>query len=175
MTAAGSTGDRRAEVAGDSFGPIIAGDHNTISYAVEDPRVVAARHVAAGIRHLGVGLHRDAVTEFRQARAGDPGNPEPYFLGAVANLDGKKAFLASLQCIRETEELILGALALEDRAVFHYLLAYIRYDYYTRKFLRPPAPWQESFDDAWNKGLTHGQIDALFTLLSVEDPLPAAR
>lgn len=168
------TGERHAHIGRDNFAPIFNGDNNTF-YAAEAPAAAAARHFAVGLECLRRGRHGEAVAEFAHALAGDPSNPDAYHLAAVAQLGGRKAFLASLQCIRETEGLIHAALGLEDRGEFHYFLAYIRYDYYARKFLRPPAPWQLSFDAAWNKGLTHTQIDSLFTLLSVENPLPAAR
>jgi hypothetical protein len=168
------TGDRWSHVGRDNSGAIITGDNNTY-YAGEDPRATAAKHFAAGVQHLDLGLRREAVEDFRLARASDPRNQDAYYLGAVAQLDGKKAFLASLQCIRESEELIQGAIGLEDRGIFYYFLAYVRFDYYERKFLRAPAPWQLSFVAACSRGLTQGQIDSLFKLLSVENPLPVLR
>ncbi len=166
--------DRRVEIGRDSLAPIITGDNNTY-YAVESPNSAAARHRAAGLRQLHLGLQPEAAGELSLARAADPGNPDAYYFGAIAELGGKKAFLAPLRCVRAAERLIHGALGLEDRPEFHYFLAYLRYDYYARKHLRPPAPWQESYVEAWTKGLTQSRIDSLFTLLSVEDPLPAVR
>lgn len=166
--------DRHVEIGRDSLAPIITGNNNTY-HAVESPNSAAARHRVAGLRQLQLGLHPEAAGEFTLARAADPGNPEGYYLGAIAELGGKKAFLAPLRCVRTAERLIHGALGLEDRPEFHYFIAYLRYDYYVRKHLRPPAPWQESYVEAWASGLTQSRIDALFTLLSVEDPLPAAR
>jgi hypothetical protein len=168
------TGDRHVHVGRDNVAPIFTGDHVTYQEA-EDPRAAAARHCAAGLEHLRLGLPKQAAAEFELARTGAPLDPDAYYFGAIAELGGKKAFLAPLRCIRMADTLIHGALGLDDRPEFHYFLAYLRYDYYERKYLRPPAPWQASFVEAWNTGLTESRIDSLFTLLSVENPLPAVR
>lgn len=166
--------DRQVSIGRGNFAPIINGDNNTY-HAVEPPDVTAARHRAAGLQQLRLGLPSEAAGEFRSARAAEPGNPDDYYFGAIAELGGRKAFLAPLRCVRAADLLIHSALDLEDRPEFHYFLAYLRFDYYARKHLQPPAPWQLSFAEAWAKGLTQSRIDSLFTLLSVEDPLPAVR
>ena len=166
--------DRHVHLGRDNFAPIITGDHNTY-HAFEPPDLAAARHRAAGLRHLRLGLPVEAAAEFQLARTADPGNPDDYYYGAIAELGGKKAFLAPLRSIRAADRLIHCALDLETRPEFHYFLAYLRFDYYARKHLRPPAPWQLSFAEAWATGLTPSRIETLFTLLSVEDPLPAVR
>ncbi|MFD3403973.1 hypothetical protein ACFWUU_25025 [Kribbella sp. NPDC058693] len=166
--------DGHVSIGRDNFAPIINGNNNTY-HAVEPLHVTAARHRAAGLRQLRLGLPSEAAGEFRSARTAEPGNPDDYYFGAIAELGGKKAFLAPLRCVRAADVLIHGALDLEDRPEFHYFLAYLRFDYYARKHLRPPAPWQVPFAEAWAKGLTQSRIDSLFTLLSVEDPLPAVR
>lgn len=166
--------DRHVDIGRDNLAPIITGNHNTY-HAVEPPAAAAARHRAAGLRQLRLGLPSEAAGEFLLARSTEPGNPDAYYFGAIAELGGKKAFLAPLRCVRAADRLIHAALAIEDRPEFHYFLAYLRFDYFARKHLRPPAPWQLSFAEAWAKGLTQSRIDSLFTLLSVENPLPAAR
>jgi tetratricopeptide (TPR) repeat protein len=160
--------------AGRDIGTVFAGQNNTY-YAREDPKDLAAKYFSAGEQHLSMGLFREAAEDFRQARVHDPHNQAAYFLGAVAGLDGQKAFRASLQRIREVERLIQGAMALGDGAIYHYFLAYLQYDYYERRSLKEQGSWRASFTEAWTKGVTPGQIDSLFRFLSVENPLPALR
>ncbi|WP_344179624.1 hypothetical protein [Kribbella lupini] len=159
---------------GTVHGPVYGGSNNTY-YAREDQQTLAAKHFAAGEQHLGLGLRREAAQDFALAAANDPANPTAYYLGAVALLDGSKAIRASLQCIRKVEALIRAAINLEDRGIYHYFLAYLSHDYYERKSLRPLGSWRVPALEAVKRGLTQEQIDSLFTLLSVENPLPDLR
>jgi hypothetical protein len=124
------------------------------------------------VDHLRLGLHVKALEDFRLAMNAGAKSPDLYYLSAVAMLDGRKAFLAPLARIREAEDMIHAALKLEDRGVFHYVLAYLGFDYYERKSLKAPTPWPASLARAWNLGVTQDEIDSLFELLSVNDPLP---
>jgi tetratricopeptide (TPR) repeat protein len=159
--------------AGRDIGTVYA--NRDIYYAREDPVDMAAKHFAAGEQHLALGMFREAVEDFRQVRIHDPRHQAAYYLGAVAALDGQKAFRASLQCIREAERLIHGAIELQDSAICHYFLAYLKYDYYERKSLEVPGAWRAPFLQAGRRGITPDQVDALFRLLSVENPLPGLR
>lgn len=85
---------------------------------------------------------------FQLAMNQDAHNPDVYYVSAVATLNGHKAFLAPLSRIREVERLVQAAISLEERGIFHYFLAYVRYDYDERKSLRPPAPWKSSVAQA---------------------------
>jgi tetratricopeptide (TPR) repeat protein len=167
-------GDGSVYAGRDISGTVYAGQGNHY-YAREDPKEVAAKHFAAGEEHLSLGLFSEAAEDFRQARMLAPRNQAAYYLGAIAALDGQKAFRASLQCIRAVERLIQGAIGLQDRPIYHYFLAYLHYDYYERKSLMAPESWRLPFNRAWDSGLTPDQIDSLFTKLSVVNPLPAHR
>jgi tetratricopeptide (TPR) repeat protein len=160
-------GGGSSHVGQDNFGIVITGDGNVV-------RVGAGpgQHLTAGVDHLRLGLHAKALEDFRLAMDAGAKSPDVYYLSAVATLDGRKAFLASLARIREAEDLIQAALRLEDRGVFHYFLAYLGFDYYERKSLRAPTPWRASLARAWSLGVTQDEIDSLFELLSVKDPLP---
>jgi hypothetical protein len=168
-------GDNSVFTSGPVLGPVYGGSGNIYNYAREDPRTVAAKHFAAGEQHLNLGLRREAAKEFALAAANDPANPDAYYLGAIALLDGSKAIRASLERVREVENLIRAAMGLEDRAIYHYFLAYLSHDYYERKFLKPPGSWQAPALEAVRKGLTQEAINSLFTRLSVENPLPGLR
>lgn len=153
-------------------GPIYS--NSTVRYG-DDPGTLATRYFAAGEQHLAVGDCAAAVEDLRLARSYDARNPDAYYLGAIALLGRRSAFRATLVCAREVERMIEAAVALEDRAVFHYFLAYVRYDFYERNSLRPPGPWQASVTYAWSNGVTQPEIDSLFHLLAVENPFPSPR
>lgn len=160
-------GDRSSRVGRDNFGVIITGNENVVQVGPDQ-----AQHLRSGMKHLRLGLHANALEDFRLAMNGGPENPDLYYLCAVATLGGRKAFLAPLASIREAEALIQAALRLEQRGVFHYFLAYLGLDYYERKHLRAPTPWRSSLERAWRLGVTQDEIDSLFNLLSVNDPIP---
>jgi hypothetical protein len=151
---------------GGNAGFVITGNGNTVRVGA-DP----GQHLKAGVDHLLAGLHARALEDFGLAMKAGANNPDVYYLSAVATLGGRKAFLASLAHIREAGALIHAALRLEDRGVFHYFLAYLSLDYYQRKSLKAPTPWRESLARALRSGVTQEEIDSLFELLSVEDPL----
>jgi hypothetical protein len=148
--------------------------NSTVKYG-DDPATLATRYFAAGEQHLAVGDCSAAVEDLRQARSYDARNPDTYYLGAIALLGRRSAFRATLETAREVERMIQAAVVLEDRAVFHYFLAYVRFDFYERNSLRPPGPWQASLQYAWSKGVTQPEIDSLFHLLAVENPFPSPR
>jgi tetratricopeptide (TPR) repeat protein len=167
-------GDGSVFTAGSVHGSVYAGTGNTF-FAREDPRTVAAKHFAAGEQHLSLGLRREAAEDFALAATNDPANPAAYYLAAVALLDGAKAFRASLQRIREIEQLIRAAIELDDRGIYHYFLAYLSHDYYERKYLKPVGSWRAPALEAAKRGVTREQIDGLFSMLSVDNPLPDFR
>jgi hypothetical protein len=160
-------GGGSSHVGQDNFGIIITGNRNIVRIG-NDP----GQHFKAGVDHLRLGLHAKALEDFRLAMNAGAESPDLYYLSAVATLDGRKAFLAPLARIREAEDLIHAALRLEDRGVFHYFLAYLGFDYYERKSLKAPTPWRASLARTWSLGVTQEEIDSLFELLSVNDPLP---
>jgi hypothetical protein len=160
-------GSGSSHVGGDNFGTIITGNGNVVGVGT-DP----GRHLRSGVDHLRLGLHAKALEDFRLAMDAGASTPDLYYLSAVATLDGRKAFLAPLARIREAEDLIHAALRLEERGVFHYLLAYLGFDYYERKSLRAPTPWRASLARTWSLGVTQDEIESLFQLLSVNNPLP---
>jgi hypothetical protein len=156
-----------SHVGRDNFGIIITGNENSVRVGA-DPE----QHFQAGMDHLRLGLHAKALEGFRLAMNAGAQSPDLYYLSAVAILDGRKAFLASLARISEAEGLLHAALRLEDRGVFHYFLAYLGFDYYERKSLKAPTPWPASLARSWSLGVTKEEVDSLFALLSVNDPLP---
>lgn len=158
---------RWSHVGGDNHGVAIAGDGNFV-YLGPD----RANHFKNGLRHIELGMHARAYEDFNLAMNFDAGNPDVYYLSAVAALNGQKAFLAPLSRIREVEGLIQAAIRTTERGVFHYFLAYVRYDYYERKSLRPPASWRLSLAQARRLGVRTDEINSLFSLLSVANPLP---
>jgi hypothetical protein len=62
------------------------------------------------------------------------------------------------------------AISLESRGIFYYFKAYIKYDYYSRKFFRTSPTWQELTASAKNAGIGAEEITEFYQMLNVERP-----
>ena len=123
--------------------------------------------------YLKLKLYDKALVSFEKAMEDNFDNPETFFYAAVCLLGGKKAFLAQRPAIDKMQEYINAALMIEPtRGIFHYLLAYIKYDYFERKYLNTSPNWREALDAMSNAGEPPSVTDIgeLFGILGVECP-----
>jgi len=120
--------------------------------------------------YLKLKLYEKAQARFEEAIEENFDNPEAYFYAAVCLLGGKKAFLAPLAAIKKAIEYINAALMIENRGVFNYFLAYIKYDFHERRCLRISPAWREELSAALSNNLSPLDADSLFAILGVERP-----
>ena len=85
-------------------------------------------------------------------------------------LDGKKAFVAKRPTIDKIQELIEAARAIEDKGIYAYFHAYIKFDYFKRKSLITSPNYVELLRKAQRLGVSEHDIGILFDLLRVERP-----
>ena len=115
-------------------------------------------------------LYDKALPAFEKAIEDNFENSESLFYAAVCLLKGKKAFLASGTDVRKAIEYINAALMIEPRGIYHYFLAYIKYDFFERKCLNTSPTWQEALQTAFNTGVSDADIEQLFAILGVAPP-----
>ena len=72
--------------------------------------------------------------------------------------------------INQAEEYLNAAIMIEPKGIYYYMLAYIRYDFHARKFLRCSPDYRELLQQAVAAGVTPADIDQLFSVLNVEIP-----
>ena len=72
--------------------------------------------------------------------------------------------------IDKAEEYINAAIMIEPRGVYYYFWAYLRQDFYARKFLRIQPTYKDLIVEARNRHVTPAEINQLFDVLSVELP-----
>ena len=73
--------------------------------------------------------------QFDKALENNFDNSEAFFYAAICRLGGKKAFIIKdRSIINKIEEYIQAALMIEELGIYYYFWAYIKYDYYKRKF-----------------------------------------
>lgn len=127
-------------------------------------------HCCTGICFLNLKLYDKAAASFEKAMADNFDNPEPFFLAAVALLQGKRPFLLDRARIDKIIEYSNAAIAIEDRGVYRYFLAYIKLDYFAQKCFKVATPWSGELLLARTRGLTEADKTFVFSLLGTAIP-----
>lgn len=125
---------------------------------------------AVAFCYLRLGLRDKALAKFEQAIEADLNNSETYFYAAVCLLDGKKAFLASRETIDKVLKYLNAAIMLEPRGIYFYFMAYIKYDFFERKYLNTTPDFRECLSLAEQAGTSFTDIQILFDTLGVSNP-----
>lgn len=119
---------------------------------------------------LKLKLYDKALAAFDKAIVDNFENSEVYLWAAVALLRGKKAFVTPRPDINQAEEYLNAAIMIEPKGIYYYMLAYIRYDFHARKFLRCSPDYRELLQQAVAAGVSAADVDQLFSVLNVEIP-----
>lgn len=130
----------------------------------------SALNAAMGFCYMRLKMYSNALESFSRAIDGGVMNSEVFFWAGVCCLGGKKAFLAKIEVIDKAEEYINAARVLEDRGIYAYFVAYIRYDYFKRKSLIARPDYRELLSEAKRLGVSEGDIRVLYGVLGVERP-----
>ena len=80
--------------------------------------------------YLKLKLYDKALVAFEKAMEDNFDNSETFFYAAVCLLKGKKPFTYSRKIIDQVLEYINAALMIEERGLYYYFIAYIKYDYF---------------------------------------------
>ena len=120
--------------------------------------------------YLKLKLYDKALEAFENAIVDNFDNSETFFYAAICLLKGKKAFLAQRPEIDKVEEYINAALMIDPRGIYYYFWAYIKQDYYNRKFFNTSPTYQEALMSAQNSGLSPVDVEQLYGILGVPRP-----
>lgn len=120
--------------------------------------------------YLKLKLYDKALEAFEKAFEENFDNAELYFYSAVCLLKGKKAFLQQRPTIEKILEYVNAAIVIEPRGIFYYFMAYIKYDYFKRKFLNVSPDFQDTLSMAKEYGYSEFDIVQLFSVLGVDKP-----
>lgn len=125
---------------------------------------------SAAMCYLKLGLYDKALAAFERAIEDNFDNSETYFYAAVCLLGGKKAFVCPKATVDKAIEYVNAANMIEPRGIYHYFLAYLKQDYYARKYLRTSPDYTEELRAAAQLGVPQPDIQMLFSVLRVEVP-----
>lgn len=124
-----------------------------------------------GSCYLKLKLYDKAIEKFESAIEQNLDNPEAYFYAAVCQLKGRKACLTPLPNLKKALEYIEAANSIEPRGVFYLLAAYIKLDFFAKKYLRIDPDWRQEMDQALAANLSTADADTLFGILGVPCPI----
>lgn len=120
--------------------------------------------------YLKLKLYDKALEAFEKAMEDNFDNSETFFYAAVCMLKGRKAFLLARPEINKIEEYINAALMIEPRGIYYYFQAYIKYDYFHRKYFNTSPTYQQALATASQAGYSPYDAEQLFGILGVERP-----
>lgn len=119
---------------------------------------------------LKLKMYDKAIDAFDKAIVDNFDNSETYFWAAVAVLKGRKAFVCQRVEINKAEEYLNAATMIEPRGIYYYFMAYLRYDYFSRKFLKVQPDYKALVAEAIQNNVTPTDISQLFSVLGIEVP-----
>ena len=120
--------------------------------------------------YLKLKLYDKALQAFEKAIEDNFDNSETFFYAAICLLKGNKAFLVQRPAIDKIEEFINAALMIEPKGIYYYFWAYIKYDYFHRKFFNTKPSYQEALQLSVDNGVSAFDKEQLFSILSVPKP-----
>lgn len=125
---------------------------------------------SAGLCFLKLKMYDAAISALDVALKDNFDDPEAFFYASVCRLRGKKAFMASRMDIDKIVELMNAAIMIEPRGIFYFFLAYIKYDYFERKYLNTSPDYKSLLADAKQAGYSELDVTQLFDLLNTTCP-----
>jgi tetratricopeptide (TPR) repeat protein len=127
-------------------------------------------NTSIGMCYLKLRMLDEAYASFSKAIVDNFDNSETYFYAALCLLKGRKAFLCSRPEIDKILELMNAATMIEPRGIYYYFMAYIKFDYFKRKFLNTTPNYKDYLAKASAMGCSPTDIGMLFDILGVEKP-----
>ncbi|MCM1437657.1 MAG: tetratricopeptide repeat protein [Roseburia sp.] len=120
--------------------------------------------------YLKLKLYDKALPAFEKAIEDNFDNSEAYFYAAICLLRGKKAFLTPRADIDKIEEYINAANMIEPKGIYYYFWAYIKYDYFFRKYFNTTPTYMQALSTAIGYGLSETDVLRLYRILGVDCP-----
>ena len=125
-------------------------------------------NMSIGLCYLKLKMFDDAYNAFSKAIVDNFDCSDTYFFAAVCLLKGRKAFLLNRSEIDKILELMNAAVMIEERGIYYYFMAYIKYDYFKRKFLNTTPNYKDYLALSKTRGCSPADIDTMFQMMGVD-------
>lgn len=135
----------------------------------EDPNN-GAINSSMGMYLLKVGSYQLALKKFEKAIEEEVDNSETFFWAGVSMLNGKRPFLSQKATIDKAIEYATSASMIENRGIYNYFIAYLKYDFYFLKMLQISPNYQEELAQAIANNVTLEDINILGQVMKVQFP-----
>ena len=120
--------------------------------------------------YLKLKLYDKALSAFEKALEDNFDDSELYFYAAICLLRGKKAFVGQRADINKAIEYLDAANMIEPKGIYYYFQAYIKYDYFERKYLNTSPNYSDCLTMASSLGVSEYDADNLFAILGIARP-----
>ena len=127
-------------------------------------------NLSIGACYLKLKMYDKALESLEKAMQDNFEDAEPYYLGAVALSQGRKAFVAQRAAIDKALEYLNAAVMINPKPVYYYFMAYIKQDYFERKYLNTEPNYRELLQMSRDAGMTEKAADSFFKMLDVPRP-----
>ena len=119
---------------------------------------------------LKMQMYDDAQKYFDAATKSTTANPDTYYYAAIALFRGQHAFGQHINTIERAEKYLNTAIRFKPKGIYYYFLAYIKYDYYERKYYRTSPNYKEALALAYRYGFTTAEQNEMYELLRTYKP-----
>lgn len=120
--------------------------------------------------YLKLKLYDKAIPAFEKALENNFDDSELFFYAAICLLRGKKAFVAQRSDVEKAIEYLNAANMIEPKGIYYYFLAYIKYDYFERKYLNTSPNYRDCLTMAYGSGVSDFDVENLFAILNAPKP-----
>lgn len=127
-------------------------------------------NISVGMCFLKLKQYDHALAAFEKAMPMNFDNSEVFFYAAICLLQGKIPFVHLRPTIDKILSYVDSALMIENRGIYHYFLAYIKHDYFKRKFLNVTPNYVQHLETARQFGVTQEDISQLFAVMGTQRP-----
>lgn len=114
--------------------------------------------------------YKNAVNSFEEVIDRNMFNSDAYFYMSIALLEGKKAFQTRKAIVDKIVSLLETAISISDKGIYRIFLAYVKYDYYKRKFINISPDYHQEINLGEQLGYSEEDFDELWDLLNVSKP-----
>lgn len=125
---------------------------------------------ATAFCYLKVKMYEKAMPFFDRAIEHNFNDSDLYLYAAICLLKGKRPFFINKKYIDQAIQYMNAACMISDKGIYHYFLAYLKFDYYELKGLRITPAAVSEMQTARRLGVTKADAENLFALMGTPRP-----